>query len=193
LLSIGVIVGGAIAFWPSGDDGKDAEPEASRATPAGPAKDNESDAAPPEREVETDERVERGSEAPTDQPPSIEDRDERPEVPAEIPKTVDLPEKKEAEGQRPGEARTPARKAQPTKKRQKPPGQPLAPANVTITVFPWGHIWINGKPWGRAPLKDESLPPGTYKISAGQGEPTQVKTVKLRAGRRVTVSFDLTQ
>jgi serine/threonine protein kinase len=193
LLSIGVIVGGAIAFWPSGDDGKDAEPEASRTTPAEPAKDTESDAAPSEREVETDERVERASEAPADEAPSIEDGDERPEVPAEIPKTVDLPEKKEAEGQRPGQTRAPARKAEPTKKRQKPPGQPLAPANVTITVFPWGHIWINGKPWGRAPLKDESLPPGTYKISAGQGEPTQVKTVKLRAGRRVTVSFDLTQ
>jgi serine/threonine protein kinase len=204
LLTVGAIVGGTVALWPSGDDGTDTEAEASTATPTARPKEKEpTAAAPPDREAETDEGVERRSESPSSEPPSSEGRDTHPEVPAEPPRAGDQTEK--AEGQAPRGTPVPAersttkqpaemaRKAEPAKKRHKPAARPLAPATLTITVFPWGHIWINGKPWGRAPLKNESLPPGTYKISAGQGEPSEVKTVKLKAGRRATVSFDLTQ
>jgi hypothetical protein len=64
---------------------------------------------------------------------------------------------------------------------------------LTITVFPWGNIWINGKPWGTAPLANEPLPPGTYKVSVGQGSPTKTQTVQLKSGQRRTVSFDLSE
>jgi hypothetical protein len=69
---------------------------------------------------------------------------------------------------------------------------PSRPAHLTVLVYPWGSVWINGKPRGAAPLKDESLKPGRYKISAGQDGPSRSRTVPLRAGERKTIRFDLT-
>jgi serine/threonine protein kinase len=67
------------------------------------------------------------------------------------------------------------------------------PARLTVIVFPWGNVWVNGKQMGLAPLEDEQLKPGQYKIGAGQGSPTRTRTVRLRAGQRKTVSFELEQ
>lgn len=66
-------------------------------------------------------------------------------------------------------------------------------AKLTVAVFPWGYVWINGKPRGRAPLKDEALKPGRYKISAGKETPTTTRTIRLRAGQREVVQFDLSE
>lgn len=68
----------------------------------------------------------------------------------------------------------------------------VRPARLTVVVFPWGNVWINGNAWGAAPLKDESLKPGRYKISVGQGRPAKTQTVRLRSGQRKTIHFDLT-
>jgi hypothetical protein len=70
--------------------------------------------------------------------------------------------------------------------------KPPAPARLTVLVSPWGSVWINGKPRGAAPLKNASLKPGRYKVSAGQGSPAETRTVRLRAGQRQTIRFDLT-
>lgn len=67
------------------------------------------------------------------------------------------------------------------------------PARVTVVVFPWGNVWINGKPQGAAPLKDHTLKPGRYQIDAGQATPTKTQTVRLGPGQRKTISFDLTK
>jgi hypothetical protein len=69
---------------------------------------------------------------------------------------------------------------------------PSPPAHLTVLVYPWGSVWINGKPRGPAPLKNEPLKPGRYKISAGQDGPSQTRTVPLRQGDRKTIRFDLT-
>jgi hypothetical protein len=61
-----------------------------------------------------------------------------------------------------------------------------------VAVFPWGEVWINGKPRGTAPLKSQAMKPGVYKISAGQGSPSKTQTIRLRPGQRKTVVFDLT-
>ncbi len=67
------------------------------------------------------------------------------------------------------------------------------PARLTVVVFPWGNVWINGKRRGAAPLKNEALKPGRYKISVGQDAPFKSQTVRLRAGQRRTLDFDLTK
>jgi len=67
------------------------------------------------------------------------------------------------------------------------------PARLTVVVFPWGRVWINGKLQGSAPLKDHSLKPGRYQIGAGQDTPTETQTMRLGPGQRKTVTFDLTQ
>jgi serine/threonine protein kinase len=69
----------------------------------------------------------------------------------------------------------------------------VRPARLTVVVFPWGEVWINGKQRGAAPLKDVSLKPGRYKISAGQGKPAKTQTIRLGEAQRKTVHFDLTK
>lgn len=97
------------------------------------------------------------------------------EVPPEVPETA----------AQPSEAPS-ARKAHPVVTAPRP-------ARLTVVVFPWGNVWVNGKHMGQAPLQDEELTPGRYKIGAGQGSPTRTRTVRLRAGQRKTVSFELAQ
>jgi serine/threonine-protein kinase len=75
----------------------------------------------------------------------------------------------------------------------RPSVSPMTPAHLTVLVYPWGSVWINGKPRGAAPLKNEALKPGRYKISAGQDGASQTRTVPLRAGDRKTIRFDLTE
>ena len=79
----------------------------------------------------------------------------------------------------------------------KPDPKPVAPQSkkpgrLSIVVMPWGNIWINGEPWGPAPLRKEPLPPGKYTVSVGRQGPTETKVVRLRPGQNRTLNFDLT-
>ena len=74
-----------------------------------------------------------------------------------------------------------------------PPVASIHPARLSIVVFPWGDVWIDGKPRGAAPVKDMALKPGRHKISAGQSTPTRSRVVRLGEGERRTLEFDLTQ
>jgi serine/threonine protein kinase len=68
-----------------------------------------------------------------------------------------------------------------------------APAKLTVIVYPWGSVWINGRPRGSAPLKNLSLKPGRYEVSAGQGEPTVTRTIRLRPGQQRKLKLDVTK
>jgi serine/threonine-protein kinase len=75
-----------------------------------------------------------------------------------------------------------------------PPAVPaVLPARLTVVVFPWGSVWINGRSKGSAPIKSLTLEPGRYKVAAGRGKPSKTKTVRLRAGQRKRLEFDLTK
>jgi len=71
--------------------------------------------------------------------------------------------------------------------------QAVKPARLTVVVFPWGNVWINGKSRGSAPLKNVSLAPGRYKIQVGRGQPTRTRTIRLREDQRRTLQFDLAE
>jgi serine/threonine protein kinase len=73
-----------------------------------------------------------------------------------------------------------------------PVEQPPKPARLSVAVFPWGDVWIDGKPRGRAPLRI-ALPPGRHKVAAGQGEPSKTRVVRLKEGQRLRVQFDLSE
>ena len=77
----------------------------------------------------------------------------------------------------------------------KPSARPAvqAPASLTVIVYPWGDVWINGKRRGTAPLKNLSLKPGRYRIAAGQGEPTVTQTIRLRPGQEKKLKLDVTK
>ncbi|MGD8826824.1 MAG: hypothetical protein PVI24_17700, partial [Myxococcales bacterium] len=79
----------------------------------------------------------------------------------------------------------------PPKPRKK--ALPPKPARLDVIVIPWGDVWINGERWGPAPMMNERLKPGRYRISAGQGGPTKTRTVRLKPGEHKTLDFDLTR
>ncbi len=81
----------------------------------------------------------------------------------------------------------------PAKQKRAAPPAALQPANLTVVVYPWGDVWINGKPRGSAPLKNVSLKPGRYKISAGQGTPTVTQTIRVRSGEKKKLKLDVTK
>lgn len=78
-----------------------------------------------------------------------------------------------------------------------PAAEPVAHApkrgRLSVKVFPWGDVWIDGKPRGRAPVRDIALPPGRHRVSAGQGEPSKTRAVRVKAGQRLDVQFDLSE
>ncbi len=78
-----------------------------------------------------------------------------------------------------------------------PAAEPVAeapkPARLSVAVFPWGDVWIDGKRRGKAPVRNVPLPPGRHKVSAGQGEPWKTRVVRLKEGQRRTVQFDLSE
>jgi len=64
-------------------------------------------------------------------------------------------------------------------------------ATLTVVVLPWGYVWIDGEPRGRAPIEDVRLEPGSHEVRAGGPTPWVSRTVELRAGQRETIRFDL--
>lgn len=74
-----------------------------------------------------------------------------------------------------------------------PKTSPPPRAHLTVVVFPFGDVWINGVPKGSAPLKNHALKPGVYKVSVGQGSPSRSRTIRLRRGQRESLIFDLTK
>lgn len=163
LLTVGAVTGGIVAFWPS-----DASPKDSKEEPASPtAVEGSIDAV-----VEGD--VEDGAADTEPAPDPIEPVEARP--PEQAVET---------------NSTKPAAKPRP-KPAQKKPAAATGPGRLTITVFPWGSIWIDGNPWGPAPLRNEVLPSGKYRIGVGQSGPTETRTIRLKPGQRKTVRFDLT-
>jgi serine/threonine protein kinase len=134
-----------------------------------PAPEGQAGSAGSDTAVEL-EKVDAAAETPSPPPPEEE-------TAAEI-------EAEAVETPRPGE---PSKAQAPPKAMPAPP----APARLTVVVIPWGNVWIDGKPEGNSPLKNKSMKPGRYKVSAGQGSPSKSQTIRLRPGQRLTVQFDL--
>ena len=66
------------------------------------------------------------------------------------------------------------------------------PAKLSIVVFPWGNVWVNGERLGAAPIRNKTMKPGRYTIGVGENGPSKSRTVRLKPGDRRTVRFDLT-
>lgn len=74
-----------------------------------------------------------------------------------------------------------------------PVAQDPKPGRLSVAVFPWGDVWIDGKHRGKAPVLKVALPPGRHKVSAGQGEPSKTKVVRLKEGQQRSIQFDLSE
>lgn len=64
------------------------------------------------------------------------------------------------------------------------------PAQLKITVSPWGDVWLDGEFAQRAPWVG-TLKPGKYTIGVGRGSPTEIRVIRLKPGDRKTEHFDL--
>ncbi len=81
----------------------------------------------------------------------------------------------------------------PPKRKRAPPPAASLPASLTVVVYPWGDVWIDGERRGSAPLKNLALKPGRYTIGAGQGKPTVTQTIRLRSGEKKKLKLDVTR
>lgn len=70
------------------------------------------------------------------------------------------------------------------------PARPEAPARLRVVVVPWGDLWIDGRPAGRAPQEFE-LTPGAHRIEYGQQGPAGSRRLDLVAGERRILEVDL--
>jgi hypothetical protein len=64
--------------------------------------------------------------------------------------------------------------------------------SVQVVVQPWGHVWIDGRPWDRAPVKAR-LSQGRHVIKAGRDLPTETREVYVKAGSHQEVEFTLSE
>jgi hypothetical protein len=72
----------------------------------------------------------------------------------------------------------------------KPP--PVAPARgwVRVVVEPWGNVWIDGRYFGRAPVRAR-LNTGRHVIQAGRELPSERRVVRVQPGARKEVQLTL--
>jgi len=124
--------------------------------------------------------------------PAAEPGEQRAEPEAPPPERAE-PSPTSAESTKAPE-KTPEKAASPRPKRKRPaPAVATAPASLTVVVFPWGDVWIDGQRRGAAPLKNLALKPGRYEIGAGQGKPTVTQTIRLRSGENRKLKLDVTK
>jgi len=134
--------------------------------------------------------------APAEQPAQEEPPQEEPTAPADpveaSAEPADAPEPTTSEAEEPDGAPS-ADARPPAKRKQAEPPAASVPARLTVVVYPWGDVWINGQPRGSSPLKNFSLKPGRYEIGVGQGEPTVTQTIRLRSGEKRKLRLDVTK
>ena len=61
---------------------------------------------------------------------------------------------------------------------------------LRIVVEPWGNVWIDGRYFGRAPVRAR-LPKGRHLIEAGREIPSQRRVVRVQPGARKEVELRL--
>jgi hypothetical protein len=64
------------------------------------------------------------------------------------------------------------------------------PVQLTVVVFPYGQVWIDGELAGSSPLI-KSLPPGPHRVSGGQAAPDLARDIVLQASapQRVVLAW----
>ncbi len=68
------------------------------------------------------------------------------------------------------------------------PARVSPPAELRVVVYPFGDVWIDGKPLGHAPVSLK-VPAGTHEIGVGDGRPEQRRSVQVHAGERESLIF----
>ena len=73
------------------------------------------------------------------------------------------------------------------------PALPAAPvaeaeAQLKITVFPYGDVWVDGKRLGQAPVTIK-LEPGTHEVGVGDGRPREKRSITLGPGEKANLDI----
>jgi len=186
LLALGGMGTAAVALWPKAEPTEEAAKEKPKTDEHPGELDEGSAAGVPSNTLVADTPEQ---ELPTEPPNEPERAQERVLEEQAAP----AKDKVEVRDEAPAKDEVTASAEKKTRKRGSATAPPVRTGKLTIAVIPWGDVWINGAPWGSAPLRNEPLKPGTYRVSAGQGKPEQTKSIRIEAGERRIVEFDLTQ
>jgi hypothetical protein len=73
------------------------------------------------------------------------------------------------------------------------PAIPAAPvaeaqAELKVTVFPYGDVWVDGKRLGQAPVTVK-LAPGVHDVGVGDGRPREKRSITLAAGEKANLDI----
>jgi non-specific serine/threonine protein kinase len=134
-------------------------------------------------------KVQPGEPAPAPAPaaPLAPPPPEAPATPPPPPPPAPAPEPPPATLPTPS-APTPAAPAPAAPAPAAPAPAPKATGTVRFAVAPWGEVYVNGSMKGVSPpLKQLTLPDGTYRIEIRNGDAVSRHTVRVVAGRVVTV------
>ncbi len=187
-LAVLLMLGGGTAWWSS----RSAESKSSQTAPV----ENELLAAADEQELTKPSSAQRTAENPAAAEKTAVGTDADPEREQELKSGADpqgLANENPANANAADDESAKREATAPPTAPQKRSGAVVPPADLSVFVFPWGNVWINGKSRGSAPLKAASLKPGRYRISVGQGSPSKSQSVRLRPGESKTLHFDLTK
>ena len=92
----------------------------------------------------------------------------------------------------PAESAPPARDARGldalSAAREQTAEKPVRLADLRVVVYPFGDVWIDGKPLGHAPVSLK-VPSGTHEIGVGDGRPEQRRSVQVHAGEHENLVF----
>ncbi len=107
--------------------------------------------------------------------------------PADTP-TVEIPTADTSTDGAPDSSDNPSDKAVRTSRRL---SATRPPAHITVGVFPWGSVWIDGAAKGKAPFRSD-LPPGKHTVAGGKETPEVSRSVRLRSGVTTQVVVNVT-
>jgi serine/threonine protein kinase len=70
------------------------------------------------------------------------------------------------------------------------PATPVAEAQaeLKVTVFPYGDVWVDGKRLGQAPVTVK-LAPGVHEVGVGDGRPREKRSITLAAGEKANLDI----
>lgn len=73
----------------------------------------------------------------------------------------------------------------------KSPSEAAREGTLNINASPWADVTIDGKVFGRTPLRNVKLTAGKHAVVLTNGSKTQTRTVEIRAGKAETLVLKL--
>ena len=69
-----------------------------------------------------------------------------------------------------------------------PPQQEAAPGTASINVAPYGQVWIDGQPYGDAPVVEVTLSAGEHRVETRYADARRTERIVIRPGEHLSIT-----